>query len=112
MSGEVQAAVIQIQNNKSAERDNIKSGHIKYGIENIIKGYFNNLWRNYKNWKAPKWNQSRVIRAIQKPGKPKVPIENLRPTTLLSMLRKILAICLKKRIIYKLDAGIPPSQAA
>lgn len=43
MSGEVQAAIIQIQNNKSAERDNIKPGHIKYGIENITKGYFNNL---------------------------------------------------------------------
>ena len=39
MSGEI----IQIQNNKSAERDNIKPGHIKYGIENITKGYFNNL---------------------------------------------------------------------
>ena len=30
----------------------------------------------------------RVITWIQKPGKPKGPIENLRPITLLSMLRK------------------------
>ena len=52
-----------------------------------------------------------VITAIQKPGKPKGPIKNLRPITLLSMLRKFLAICLKKRIIHRLDAEIPPRQA-
>ena len=48
----------------------------------------------------------------QKPSKPKGPIENLWTITLLSMLRKILVISLKKRIIYKLDAGISPSQVA
>ena len=31
---------------------------------------------------------------------------------LLSMIRKVLAICIKKRIVDKLDAEIPPSQAA
>lgn len=30
----------------------------------------------------------KVITGIQNPGKPKGPIENLRPITLLSMLRK------------------------
>ena len=46
------------------------------------------------------------------PGKPKRRSENLRPITLPSKLRKSLAICLKKRIIHKLDAEFPPSQAA
>ena len=47
----------------------------------------------------------KVITAIQKLGKPKGTIENL-----LSMLRKVLAICLKKRIIYKLGRGeVPPN---
>ena len=39
-------------------------------------------------------------------------IENLRPITLLSILRKTLAICIKQRIIDRLDAWIPNSQAA
>ena len=48
----------------------------------------------------------RVITVIQKPGRPKAPIENLRPITLLSMLRKFLAICLKQHIMHKLHVGI------
>ena len=50
--------------------------------------------------------------ALQKPGKPKDPTENLRPIILLSVLRKILAVCLKKRIGERLDNEIPQSQAA
>ena len=53
-----------------------------------------------------------VITVIQKSGKPKGSIENLRPITLLSILRKILVVSLKKYIIPKLDAKTPPSQAA
>ena len=34
------------------------------------------------------------------------------PITLLSMIRKVPAVCMKKRIADKLDAEIPPSQAA
>lgn len=50
--------------------------------------------------------------ALQKPGKPKGPTENLRPIILLSVLRKILAVCLMKRIGERLDNEIPQSQAA
>ena len=53
-----------------------------------------------------------IITALQKPGKPKGPVQNLRPIALLSMIRKALAICMKKRIVDKLDAEIPPSQTA
>ena len=52
----------------------------------------------------------KVITAIQKLGKPKGTTEYLRSITVLSMLRKALAICLKKRIIYKLDREeVPPN---
>ena len=60
----------------------------------------------------PKEITEGIINALQKPGKPKGPVENLRPITLLSMLRKILALCMKNRIIDRLNATIPPSQAA
>ena len=109
---EIQIAINQLQNNKSAGRDNVKAELLKYGTEEISKEIaivYNEIARTGV---YPKEIVQGVITAIQKPGKPKGPIENLRPITLLSMLRKILAICLKKRIINKIDAEIPPSQAA
>ena len=52
------------------------------------------------------------ITALQKnPGKPKGPVDNLRPITLLSMLRKILAICIRVRVIERIDREMPPSQS-
>ena len=53
-----------------------------------------------------------IITPIQKPGKPKGRVQNLCPIALLSMIRKVLAVCMKKQIADKLDAEIPPSQAA
>ena len=53
-----------------------------------------------------------ILRALQKPGKPKGPTSNLRPIILLSVLRKILAVCIMKRINSRLDSAIPISQAA
>lgn len=53
-----------------------------------------------------------VLIPLPKPGKAKGPVENLRPITLLSVLRKILAISLIDRIGEKIDACIPLSQAA
>ena len=53
-----------------------------------------------------------IITLLQKPVKPKQPVQNLCPITLLSMIRKVLAVCMKKRIVDKLDAEIPPSQEA
>ena len=42
----------------------------------------------------------------------KGPLDHLRPIILLSMLRKILEICIRDRTIDRLDKHIPPSQAA
>ena len=53
-----------------------------------------------------------ILRALQKPGKPKGPTSNLRPIILSSVLRKILAVCIMKRINSRLDSAIPMSQAA
>ena len=53
-----------------------------------------------------------IITPIQKPGKPKGLVQNLHAITLLLMIRKVLAVCMKKRIVDKLDAEIQPSQAA
>ena len=39
-----------------------------------------------------------ILTPLQKPGKAEGPPENLRPIILLSILKKILTICLLKRI--------------
>ena len=52
-----------------------------------------------------------ILRALQKPGKPKGPTSNLHPIILLSVLRKILAACIIKTIHSRLDSTIAISQA-
>ena len=53
-----------------------------------------------------------LIIPIQKPGKQKWKVENMRPVILLSILQKLLATCFVKRISDKIDSMIPLSQAA
>ena len=53
-----------------------------------------------------------ILVPFQKPGKPKGPCTNLRPIILLSVIRKILSICMIRRTTEKLETIIPLSQAA
>jgi len=53
-----------------------------------------------------------ILVPIPKPGKPQGPPANLRPIILLSVLRKILSICMLNRIANKLHTKIPITQAA
>ena len=53
-----------------------------------------------------------ILVPLPKPGKKAGPPGHLRPIILLSMLRKILAICMLIRSLKKLLSKIPPSQAA
>ena len=53
-----------------------------------------------------------VLVPLPKPGKPQGPPANLRPVILLSILRKILAISMIKRIQEEIENRIPLSQAA
>ena len=83
----------QLNNYKktSAGRYNIKAVLLKKGTEKIaieIATIYNEI---AKTGKHPHEIDQGIIRAIQKPGKPKGPMENLRPITLLSILRKVLA---------------------
>ena len=39
-----------------------------------------------------------ILNPLRKPGKPKGPVQNLRPVILLSVLRKILAVCTINRL--------------
>ena len=80
-SGEVQVAIKQLQDNKNTGKDNIEAEQKKYWTENIAKRNSNNLWWNGKNWKTSNDINQGLLTVIQKPGKSKGRIENLRPIT-------------------------------
>ena len=109
---EIQRAVKTLKNNKSAGIDGIKAEMLKNAPELVFETISKILNETARSGEHPKEITEGVITALQKPGKPKGPIENLRPITLLSMLRKILAIRMRNRIIDRLDQEIPTSQAA
>ena len=109
---EIQKAVNKLKNNKSAGIDNLKAEQLKYGPDNIceeIAEMFNDIAKTGKHPKEMKIGQ---LVPLQKPGKKRGPVSNLRPIILLSVLRKIMAICLIQRIGQKISDAIPVTQAA
>ena len=62
--------------------------------------------------KYPKELKYGILTPLQKPGKKQGPCTNLRPIILLSMLRKILAICLLERTVDRIVSNLPNSQSA
>ena len=101
-----------MKNNKSPGIDKIYPELLKYSpgvIAKEISDIFNEM---AKTGNKPKEINLGILKAIQKGGKKQGPIENLRPIILLSVLRKILAMCMVKRIGKKIFKIIPKSQAA
>ena len=110
-SSEIRKAVWTLRN-KSPGLDQINVELIKYSPEVVyekIADMYNNIAATRKH---PNEITHRILRALQKSGKPKGPTSNLRPITLLFILRKILAVCIMKRINSRLDSATPISQAA
>ena len=109
---EVKKAIQQLRNNKSAGDDGVYAEMLKSApaiLHQQIADIYNQIAETGQH---PPELVLGIVTPLQKPGKERGPVQNLRPITLLSMVRKILAICLKRRIIDRLDAEIPPSQAA
>ena len=111
-SSEIRKAVWTLKNNKIPGIDQINVELIKYSPEVVyekIADIYNNIAATEKH---PNEITHGILRALQKPGKPKGPTSNLRPIIYLYVLRKILAVCIMKRINSRLDSAIPISQAA
>lgn len=53
-----------------------------------------------------------ILTPLQKPGKKRGPISNIRPLMLMSIIRKIIAICLVNRTFKTISTYIPTSQSA
>ena len=109
---EVKKASSTLKNNKSPGCDGIIAEMIKYGPDELFERISNIYNSVSSNGEIPEELIHGILRALQKPGKSKGPVEHLRPIILLSILRKILAICMMNRIGGRLDAEIPLSQAA
>ena len=92
--------------------DQINVELIKYSPEVVyekIADMYNNI---AATGKYPNEITHGILRTLQKPGKPKGRTSNLRTIIILSVLRKMLAACIMKRINSRLDSAIPISQAA
>ena len=109
---EIKRAIRSFRNNRSVGDDQIKAEMLKSTLDilhELLADIYNNISETGEH---PPELTLVIITPIQKHGNPKGPVQNLLPITLLSMIRKVLAVCMKKRIVDKLDAEIPPSQAA
>ena len=109
---EIEKAARKLKNNKSTGIDEIKAELIKYAPENVFETIADIYNTTAKSGKHPEELIAGILTPLQKPGKAKGPPENLRPIILLSILRKILTICLLKRIWKRLKTRIPLNQAA
>ena len=108
---EIEKAVKKLKNNRSPGIDNINAELIKYGpkeLTNLIAKVYNATAETGEYAEEIKIG---VLNPIPKPKK-KGPVANLRPVILLSMLRKILAICMINRTWHKMKPYISKDQAA
>ena len=100
-----------LKNNKSPGIDEIYPEQLKYSPDVISKEISDILNKTTKTGNKPKKINTGILIPLQKEGKKQGPKENLRPIILLSILRKILAICMVRRVGEKILSKIPKSQA-
>ena len=109
---EISKAVKKLKNGKNVGVDEIKAEMLKCGpkiIHQKIAEIFNDMARTGD---TPEEITKGILIPLPKPGKPQGLPSNLRPIILLTMLRKILAICMLERTSEKIRRKIPLSQAA
>ncbi len=109
---EIKTAVKKLKNNKSPGIDEICAEMVKYSPEVVhrrIAEVYNEMARTGE---VPQEIIEGILVPLPKPGKPRGPPGNLRPVVLLTILRKILAICMIGRTHERIRSKIPLSQAA
>ena len=106
---EIYEASLKLNINKSPDNNGLQAEHIKYAPKCVHQDIANLL-----NEVAETGTYPIELKhgPIQKPGKQKGKVENIRPVILLSILKKLLSTCFIKRISDKIDSMIPLSQAA
>ena len=109
---EIEKAARKMKNGKSAGPDKLEVEFIKYApieIHQEIANIFNTITKTGEELRELVFG---LLRPLQKPGKTKGPVENLRPIILLSVIRKILTIIMLDRLWNRLKTELPTKQAA
>ena len=109
---EIYETSLKLNNNKSPDNNGLQAEHIKYAPKCVHQDIANLLNEVAETGTYPIELKHGLIIPIQKPGKQKGKVENIRPVILLSILRKLLATCFIKRISDKIYSMILLSQAA
>ena len=109
---EVYGASKQMSNDKAAGKDDTYIEMIKYGPESLfdeIAVILNNIFEH--NDDHPRLGVG-ILQPIPKPNKPQGPAKNLRPVTLLEIIRKILSKIVMNRVNNKINSHLDQSQSA
>ena len=109
---EIIKAVKSLKCNRATGIDELNAELIKYGSDQSHKHITDLLNDICEKGDYPEEIKTGILTPLPKPGKPKGPVQNLRPVILLSVLRKILAICTVNRLENKLRPLIPVTQCA
>ena len=108
---EVTKSIMKLNNNRAPGYDKITAEMIKYGPEELhqkITSILNNCISNNLDINTG----FGLLAPLQKPGKTKGPVTNLRPVILLPVIRKILSNVVLARIKPKVDEYFYLSQSA
>ena len=101
----------RVNNNKAPGIDNISAEMVKYGpvaLHEAIKKLFNEAFEKEQELELG----AGILVPVQKPGKAKGPVANLRPVILLPLIRNILSNIVLRRIQPKVEQFLVDSQAA
>ena len=111
-SDEIKKAVSKMKMNKSPGCDEIPVELIMYAPDCVYESIAEIFNQIASDSDCPKEINHGILLPLQKPGKPRGPVSNLRPIILLSTLRKILAVFIMDRVVSRLDHETPITQAA
>ena len=106
-TADVASAMSRLKNQRSCGPDDIPAELVKYGGPALAECIFNDVFTQHSQASLG----DGVLIALHKPGKPKGPMNNLRPITLLTTARKIFSLITLSRIRADVERYISPSQA-
>ena len=88
---EVRKAFNKLNNNRAAGEDDISGELLKYGPETLVEIITECINDTFTNHSPMDINKG-ILLSIQKPGKAKGPMQNQRPITLLTTIRKTISL--------------------
>ena len=92
-----------MKNGRATGPDGIQNELLKYGGEALHSTYSDIINRCFETNTHLDAVVEAVITPLQKPGKPKGPLKNIRPLTLSNAARKILSLIALRRIQRQVD---------